>query len=137
MAYRKLYHGDLVRIVDITNGYHGCDAVVIDAQEHFARVQINVGRTDRLESRCIDVPNRNLLVRHSEYHFIVDGRIDHDAKHKYEQIRHTEYNKRNMVDSEPECPYAYLDRDELIEKIKELERVIERVIEEHEEPLLK
>ena len=125
MAYRKLRDGDLVRIVDITNGYHGCDAVVIDAQENYARVQINVGRTDRLESRCIDVPNRNLLVRNGEYYFIVDGRIDHDAKLQHDQKLKSHWNDRN-VDTEPECPYAHWDRDELIEKIKELEEELDK-----------
>lgn len=120
MAYRKLIHGDLVRIVDITNGYHGCDAVVIDAQENYARVQINVGRGDQLESRCIDVPNRNLLVRHSEYYCIVDGRIDHEAKNRHNQKLRSNWNENN-VDSDDECKYDDWDRKDLIERIKELE----------------
>lgn len=121
MAYRKLRDGDLVRIVDINNGLHGLDVVVIDAQETFARVQLHGGEA----TRCYDIPNKNLLVRNSEYYFIVDGRIDHEAKYQHDENLRSSWNKRNVVDSEPECPYHYWDREELIEKLKELEKELD------------
>lgn len=125
MAYRKLKAGDLVRIVDVTNGLHGCDVVVIDAQEHYSRVQFYGDGT-----RCYDIPNRNLLVRHSEYYFINDGRIDHKAKRIHdEQLQH-KYVERNDVDEDTECEYADWTHEDLVERIKDLERIIEQ----HEEP---
>lgn len=126
MAYRKLYVGDLVRIVDIKSGFHGANAVVIRADEIYSRVQINVGRTDRLESRCIDVPNENLLVRHSDYYFINDGRVDHDSKAQYENKRKEEFYNRN-VDEERECAYDGWDREDLIERLIELERELDEI----------
>lgn len=118
MAYRQLYVGDLVRIVDINHPMHGFDVVVIDAHEHYARVQFNQGNT-----QCYNIPNKNLLVRDSPYYFIVDGRIDHAAR-----ALHQESLRREVVDSvvdDDECEYDGWDRDDLIERIKELEREIE------------
>lgn len=118
MAYRKLFVGDLVRVVDINHSLHGMDVVVIDAQDWYARVQYSENGT-----RCFDIPNRNLLVRHGG--FIVDGRIDHDAKRQHdEKLRH-EWSMRNDqddVDDEDECPYDDWDREDLIEKIKSLKK---------------
>lgn len=99
---------------------HGFNVVVIDAREHYARVQFNNGST-----QCYDIPNRNLLVRHSEYYFINDGRIDHDAARKHHDKIRSSYNDRNVVDTEDECRYDDWDREDMIDKIKELENKIE------------
>lgn len=120
MAYRKLFVGDLVRVVDINHGLHNMDVVVIDAQEKYARVQYSENGT-----RCFDIPNRNLLVRHSAYHHIVDGRIDHDAKRQHDEKLRSEWNDRNVVDTEDECPYDDWDREDLIERINQLEKELD------------
>jgi hypothetical protein len=99
------------------------EVVIIDAQEDYARVQYSNNGT-----RCFDIPNRNLMVRHGG--FIVDGRIDHEAKRQYDEKLRYEWSIQNEVDDEDECPYDHWDREALIEKINELERVIA----EHEEP---
>lgn len=122
MAYRKLFVGDLVRVVDITSRLHGRDVVVIDPHETYARVQYSNEGT-----RCYDIPNRNLLVRDSAYYHIVDGRIDHEAKRKHDEKLRSEWNDRNVVDTEDECPYDGWDREDLIDRIKQLEQQIEEI----------
>lgn len=120
MAYRKLLDGDLVRVVDINSSLHGLDVVVIDANKDYARVQFNDDGT-----RCFDIPNRNLLVRDSAYHFIVDGRIDHEAIRKHDDEIRSKYLQRNMVDDEEECEYDSFSRLDLIEKLKELQGTVD------------
>lgn len=122
MAYRKLFVGDLVRAVDINHSLHGLNVVVIDAQDKYARVQFHKNDTE-----CHNIPNGKLLIRHGG--FIVDGRIDHEAKRQHdEKLRH-EWVIRNDdeddVDDEDECPYDDWDREDLIEKIKKLEKELD------------
>lgn len=123
MAYRKLHDGDLVRVVDIKNRYHGYDAIVIDAQQNYARVQIAVGLMSAalLESSCIDVLNRNLLVRHSTYAFIKDGRVDHEAKRIHDEIMMETSKEDKAVDNAYDGYYDDWSFEDLIYRIRELE----------------
>lgn len=130
MAYRKLKFGDHVRIVDINSAYHGRDAIVIDEiNEHWNRVQLNASRiaveSVFAESECIDVPNKNLLVRDSEYYFIKDGVLDHQAKSLASFTRSEQV--KSFVDSEEECEYDHWDREDLIQEIKELKERLDEV----------
>lgn len=122
MAYRKLLHGDLVRIVGKGQVYSGRNAIVIDDYESSCRVQLQ-GWDARMgtpcnETICETVPNKNLIVRdEGEFGYIVDGRIDH-AKKSALEVRRAEYNRDFFEDDE--CEYDEYDRDELIEMIVKL-----------------
>lgn len=120
MAYRKLFVGDLVRVSDSNHSLHGMDVVVIDAQENYARVQYSNNG-----SQCFNIPNMNLMVRHGG--FIVDGRIDHEAKRQHDEKLRYEWSIRNEVDTEDECPYDDWDREDLIERIKKLESQLDEI----------
>lgn len=130
MAYRKLKFGDHVRIVDKDSAYHGRDAIVInEINEHWNRVQLNQGRSAvefvSTETECIDIPNKNLLVRDSEYHFIKDGVLDHQAKSLASFTRSEQV--KSFVDHEDVCEYDHWDREDLIREIKELKERLDEV----------
>lgn len=116
MAYRKLRDTDLVRIIGGEYGYNG---VVLDAGELVSYVQVQFG--DSCE--CMVIPNKRLLIRHGG--FIKDGQVDHEAKRLYDEQRAASFKSRNVgdvaFDNEEECEYDGWDREDLIERIKELE----------------
>lgn len=114
MAYRKLHDLDLVRVVN-GGDHHGRDAVVLDAGELSSYIQIQGSNI------CFVINNTKLLVLDNPNQFIIDGRIDHEAKRKWiddQQSRNYNFD----VDDEEECEYDYWDRSDLIDRIKQLER---------------
>lgn len=86
MAYRELKFGDLVRIVNPSSPLHGRNGAVIGYDEMIDvyRVQVRSGRGDFGTTTTAWMKSGNLLVRNDSYDFVVDGRVDHEAKAKYD-----------------------------------------------------
>lgn len=126
MAYRELRDGDLVRVVDKSK-HHGNNAVVLDTSETSAYVQIHLDRSSVLSSECKWVNNSSLLIRDGG--IVKDGRVDLAAQSllgpQYTRWGHQDVDSEDESEDEYEDEYADWDRDELIERIKELEEVIE------------
>lgn len=106
MAYRKLEFGDHVRVVGGSN-YSGRNAVVIDEDKNLNKVQLS----DKGNTVTLWVASKNLLVRNDEFDFILDGKIDHDKKNKYEQEKKRSYKNRGLIEMEHE----FLDDEEEFE----------------------
>lgn len=90
MAYRKLVVGDLVRVVD-RGPNHGRDAVVVEAsQSNVVKIQMVFGRTSKRIKEKSWVNQKHLLIRHSEYEFIFDGKLDEEARKSYHELKQIE-----------------------------------------------
>lgn len=121
MAYRKLYDGDLVRIVGKGQVYSGKNAIVINAGEFSTRVQLHTW--EHLGNACSEVicetvVNKNLLIRNEPHGYIIDGRIDHEKKSAFEVRRVVTYH--DDYEEEDECEFDDYDRDDLIDMIVKL-----------------
>ena len=92
MAYRELKCLDLVRIVDVNCRHHGRNATVIEDGSMYVKVQVG---SDGRDIDCFYIPQSKLLVRDDKYAFIVDGRIDKEAKAAYDLQQAEEFSNRN------------------------------------------
>lgn len=129
MAYRQLRHGDQVRIKSKYVSHAGRNAIVIavdDQDINLVRVQIVPWQSvDNQVTECVTLHSDHLMVRHEEHGFINDGRIDHVKLKQFEE-RQRKY-KEEDVDDDETCEYDDWDREELIERIKELNLELDEI----------
>lgn len=122
MSYRKLQVSDQVRIKSKYVSHAGRNAVVIavdDQDINLVRVQIVPWYgVDNQKNECVTLHSDHLMVRHEPDGFIIDGRIDNLKLKEFEE-RQLHYIQQ-VVDDEEECEYDDWDREDLIERIKEL-----------------
>lgn len=121
MAYRKLHHGDQVRIRGKGVNHSGRNAIVIhSANECHTRVQIVPwGSFPDEKTICVTLHNDNLMVRHEPHGWIIDGRIDHDKKEAFEKLAR-DREKFNTIEDHEDDEFEFYDRDDLIDIIVKL-----------------
>lgn len=115
MSYRNLVVGDYVKIKKKGHEHFGNFGIVDCVDTEYDRVIVHVYAHTHPGAAIIDVDQFWM----SE--LIVAKKFDVSERPLYKHV---------SVDNDDECEYDGWDRDDLIEKIKELERVIA----EHEEP---
>ena len=82
MAYREIQYGDLVRIVGVDSILHGYNGIVIAKNDdNWYRVQSQ----SKGSTVCVWAHADSLLIRHDPRTFVIDGRIDEDARSEHER----------------------------------------------------
>lgn len=135
MSYRQLQVSDQVRINSKYVSHAGRNAVVIavdDQDINLVRVQIVPWQGFELHhvmcnqpTECVTLHSDHLMVRHEPNGFIIDGRID-QVKLKGFEERQRQY-KEEDVDDDETCEYDGWDREDLIERIKELNLELDEI----------
>lgn len=106
MAYRPLVEGDKVKVVKKGSRMFG-EFVVVTKVSVLGRVEVECRGGD------YDWFDQSDLMVAFDY-----------TGNKYLYYKHVQQMESNLYD-EPECPYNGWDRDDLIERIKDLESFVE------------